>query len=178
MKTEILLSIGVFAASAVAQTVLNSGSGFGTLYYDVEDTDGCQFNFTFQNKGFVECNFLTSLSLDQMNTNYVVAMNHTLLAGDLAKYCGKKVIVTRNGIQSNLPLFIGDGCERCGSGLSTNTIWNPSGAPGLDFSYTVAQELDNNACFNGHFDVTWEIVNETLYNFDTNAPGQPTGPIN
>jgi hypothetical protein len=178
MKTQMLSAIGLFAASAVAQTVLNSGSGFGTLYYDVIDVDGCQDNFANQNLGFVECNFFTGLSLDEMNTDYVVAMNHTLLAGDLATYCGKRVIVTTNGVQSDLPLFIGDGCARCAGGPSTNTVWNPDGAPGLDFSYTVAQELNSNACFNGHFDLTWEIVDETLYNFDTNAPGQPTGPVN
>jgi hypothetical protein len=173
-----LSSIGVFAASTFAQTVLNSGSGFGTHYYDVEDVDGCQENFASQNGGFVQCNFFTGLSLDQMNTNYVVAMNHTLLASDLAKYCGKKVIATSNGVQSNLPLFIGDGCARCAGGPSTNTVWNPNSAPGLDFSYTAAQELYNNACFAGHFDITWEILDETIYNFDTNAPGQPIGPLN
>lgn len=178
MKTQILSSIGIFAASAAAQTVLNSGSGFGTLYYDISDVNGCQDDFSLQNEGFVECNFFTGLSLDEMNTDYVVAMNHTLLAGNLAKYCGKKVIVTSNGVQSDLPLFIGDGCARCAGGPSTNTVWNPNGAPGLDFSYTVAQELNSNACFAGHFPLTWEIVDETLYNFDTNAPGQPTGPVN
>ncbi|KAL6789565.1 hypothetical protein GGI42DRAFT_365766 [Trichoderma sp. SZMC 28013] len=169
MKARILSSIGVFVASTFAQAVLNSESGFGTLYYDVEDVYGCQNNFSIQNEGPVQCNFFTSLSLDQMNTNYVVAMNRTLLADDLAKYCGKKVIVTSNGVQSNLPLFIGDGCARCAGGPSTNTVWNPNGAPGLDFSYTVAQELNSNACFFGHFDITWGIVDETLYSFDTNG---------
>jgi hypothetical protein len=178
MKTQMLSSVGLFAASAVAQTVLNSGTGFGTLYYDVEDVNGCQDDFSNQNLGFVECNFSTGLSLDQMNTDNVVAMNHTLLAGDLAKYCGKKVIVTTNGVAHDLDLFIGDGCARCAGGSSTNTVWNPDGAPGLDFSFTVAQQLNSDACFFGHFDLSWEIVDETLYDFDTNAPGQPTGPVN
>ncbi|KAM0512091.1 hypothetical protein ACHAPE_009239 [Trichoderma viride] len=178
MKTQMLSSVGLFAASAVAQTVLNSGTGFGTLYYDVVDTDGCQDDFSNQNLGFVECNFSTGLSLDQMNTDNVVAMNHTLLAGNLAKYCGKKVIVTTNGVAHDLDLFIGDGCARCAGGSSTNTVWNPDGAPGLDFSFTVAQQLNSEACFFGHFDLSWEIIDETLYDFDTNAPGQPTGPVN
>lgn len=172
-----LSSVGLFVASAAAQTVLNSGTGFGTLYYDVLDPTGCQDNFVFQNEGFVECN-QGALSLDQMNTDNVVAMNHTLLAGNLAKYCGKKVIVTTNGVAHDLNLFIGDGCARCAGGPSTATAWNPDGAPGLDFSYTIAQQLNSNACFNGHFDLSWEIVDETLYNFDSNAPGQPTGPVN
>lgn len=178
MKTQILKSIGVFAASSFAQSVLNSGSGFGTLYYDVKEVNGCQYNFTFQNEGPVECNKFTPLRLDQMNTNYVVAMNHTMLKGDRARYCGKKVIVSSNGVKSNLPLYIGDGCVRCAGGPSTNAAWNPEAAPGLDFSYTVAQELNNNACSKGHFAITWEIVDETLYNFDSNAPGQPPGPVN
>lgn len=172
-----LSSVGLFVASAAAQTVLNSGNGFGTLYYDVEDPTGCQDNFVFQNEGFVECN-QAALSLDQMNTDNVVAMNHTLLAANPGKYCGKKVIVTTNGVAHDLDLFIGDGCARCAGGPSTATAWNPDGAPGLDFSFTIAQQLNSNACFNGHFDLSWEIVDETLYNFDSNAPGQPTGPVN
>ncbi|KAM0262587.1 hypothetical protein ACHAQJ_001632 [Trichoderma viride] len=178
MKTQILASIGLFAASAFAQAVLDSGTGFGTYYYDVEDVDGCQTDFSNQNLGDVECNFFTGLTLNEIDSNYLVAMNHTQIAANLAEFCGKRVVVTANGVQSNLPLFIGDGCARCGTGSKTNTVWNPNGAPGLDFSLSVLSELNSNACFAGHIDISWEIVDETLYDFDTNAPGQPTGPVN
>lgn len=178
MKTQVFASISLFAASVFSQAVIDSGNGFGTYYYDIEQVEACGDDFVNQNLGFVECNFFTGLSLDQINSNYIVAMNHTQIAGNLAQYCGKRVIVTANGVQSSLPLFIGDGCQRCGTGSRTNTVWNPNGAPGLDFSYSVLSELNSNACFAGHIDISWEIVDETLYDFDTNAPGQPTGPVN
>ncbi|TFA98342.1 hypothetical protein CCMA1212_009896 [Trichoderma ghanense] len=178
MKSQLLTSIGFLAASAFAQAVIDSGTGFGTYYYDVEQVEACGTSFANQNLGFVECNFSTGLSLDEIDSNYIVAMNHTQIAGNLAEYCGKRVVVTVNGVKSDLPLFIGDGCQRCGTGSRTNTVWNPNGAPGLDFSYTVLSELNNNACFAGHIDISWDIVDETLYNFDTNAPDQPAGPVN
>jgi hypothetical protein len=115
--------------------------------------------------------------LDQMDTNYVVAMNHTQLIGDIALYCGKRVIVSVNGVASDLPLFIGDGCERCGTGSANSDSWDPTAAPGLDFSYSVLSELSSNACSDGHIDITWEIVDETLYDFDTNAPNLSEGPV-
>jgi hypothetical protein len=104
-------------------------------------------------------------------------MNHTQLIGDMALYCGKKVIVSVNGVPSSLPLFIGDGCARCGTGSSSSGVWEPNGAPGLDFSYSVLSELSASACAAGHVSITWEIVDETLYDFDTNAPGSPEGPV-
>lgn len=71
-----------------------------------------------------------------------------------------------NGKTSNLPLFIGDGCERCGNGVP-NGGWNSVGAPGLDFSYSVLSELSAEACAAGHIDLSWEIVDEVLYKFNT-----------
>ncbi|OBT88433.1 hypothetical protein VE02_03293 [Pseudogymnoascus sp. 03VT05] len=122
------------------------------------------------------CSHIASLPLTEINSNYVVAMNNTLLGGDMAKYCGKKVVVSVNGVASDLPLFIGDGCERCGTGPSTSTTWEANGAPGLDFSYSVLNDLSGNACADGHIDISWEIVDETLYNFDTNGSGTTQGP--
>lgn len=171
-------SLMALGHSVLAQEVLNSGTGFGTYYYDVQETQACGTDFEYQNEGYVECSYYTALSLDQMNTDYVVAMNHSLLVEDLGYYCGKKVVVTVNGVQSDLPLFIGDGCQRCGTGSANSDVWNPNGAPGLDFSYTVLNQLSSSACAAGHIDISWEIVNETLYDFDTNAPGQPEGPVN
>ncbi|UKZ76883.1 hypothetical protein TrVFT333_004598 [Trichoderma virens FT-333] len=178
MKTETIASVGLFAKLALSQAVINSGNGFGTYYYDIKDRTGCGNNFANMNQGFVECNQFTGLSLNQINNNNLVAMNHTLLASNLGKYCGKKVVVSINGVPSSIPFFIGDGCERCGTGSSTNTVWNPNGAPGLDFSLSSLDALNPNGCFAGHINLSWQILDQTLYNFDTNAPGQPTGPVN
>ena len=166
------------AAGVAAQNTIYSGTGFGTYYYDMEQIQACGADFSLQNTGYLECNQVTGWTLDQANTNYVVAMNRTQLAADFAGLCGRKVVVTVNGVKSDLPLFIGDGCERCATGSSDNTVWNPTGAPGLDFSYSVLSEFSDLACQNGHIDLSWEILDETLYNFDTNAPGQPVGPVN
>ena len=143
----------------------------------MKQVQACGTDFSNQNLGAVECSNLAAVSLDDIDSNYVVAMNHTQLIGDMSLYCGKKVLVTVNGVQSNLPLFIGDGCERCGTGSSSDTTWNANGAPGLDFSYSVLSQLSSDACNDGHIDISWEIVDETLYNFDTNAPGSPEGPV-
>ncbi|KAL7940649.1 hypothetical protein V8C42DRAFT_336962 [Trichoderma barbatum] len=177
MKTTIA-SVGLFAKLALSQAVINSGNGFGTYYYDIEHPQSCFADFSNMNTGFVECNQFTGLSLNKINSNNLIAMNHTLLSKNLAKYCGKRVIVSVNGKASSTPFFIGDGCERCGTGSATNGQWNPNGAPGLDFSFTQLSALNSNACFAGHIDLSWQILDETLYNFDTNAPGQPTGPVN
>ncbi|KAK5988064.1 hypothetical protein PT974_12201 [Cladobotryum mycophilum] len=177
MNTYILAIVAFLQLGlpTLAQDVLTSGTGFGTYYYDIEKTEACGANFTFQNMGVVECNN-AALSLNQINSNYIVAMNHTELAGNFAKYCGKRVRVSVNGITYNQPLFIGDGCERCGTGPSSNNKWNAVGAPGLDFSYSVLSELSSSACHAGHIEISWEIINETLYGFDMNAAGEILGP--
>jgi hypothetical protein len=177
MKSQLIAAVSLFLALGIyAQDVIYSNNGFGTYYYDIEQIDACGADFEFQNLGDVECNQWTALTLDEIDSNYVVAMNNTQLASDFALYCGKRVVVTVNGVQSDLPLFIGDGCQRCATGSASNNVWNANGAPGLDFSYSVLSELSSLACDAGHISISWSIVDETLYNFDTNAPGQPTGP--
>jgi hypothetical protein len=162
----------LFTLGASAQSVIYSGQGFGTYYYDIEQVDACGTTFEYQNEGGVMCSSDTLLSLDQMNTDYVVAMNNTQIGADPSLYCGKRVVVSVNGQQSDLPLIIGDGCQRCGTGSSSSDTWNPEGAPGLDFSYTVLNELSRgNACNDGHIAISWEILDETVYNFDGSSSG-------
>lgn len=178
MKAQTTIAVGLlFTLRAYAQSTIYSGSGFGTYYYDIEQVQACSTDFSAQNTGPVECNFGTALSLNDVNSNYLVAMNHSQLVGDMATYCGKKVIVSVNGVPSSLPLYIGDGCERCGTGSSSSDVWDANGAPGLDFSLSVLSELSSNACADGHISISWEIVDETVFNFDTNAPGSPVGPV-
>ncbi|KAF3386439.1 hypothetical protein F1880_001217 [Penicillium rolfsii] len=166
----------LFALGASAQSVISSGEGFGTYYYDIEQVDACGTTFEYQNQGGVMCSSETLLSLNQMNTNNIVAMNNTQLGADPSLYCGKRVVVSVNGQQSDLQLFIGDGCQRCGTGSSTSDTWNAEGAPGLDFSYSVLDQLSGgSACNDGHMAISWEILDETIYNFDGSSSGFVSG---
>lgn len=176
MFQSTIAEVLLFILSASAQSVIFSGQGFGTYYYDIEQIDACGTTFEYQNQGGVMCSSETLLSLNQMETNYVVAMNNTQLGADPSKYCGKKVVVSVNGQQCNLPLFIGDGCQRCGNGSSTSATWNAEGAPGLDFSYSILDRLSGgSSCHDGHISISWEIVDETMYKFGGSSSGFASG---
>lgn len=155
-----------FIISASAQSVINSGQGFATEYYDIKDPHVCGWSYDTGNQGNVACNPLYGLSLNKINSNYLVAMNNTLLHTNLSLYCGKKVVVSFNGKPSSLPLFIGDGCERCSMGSSVSRIWNPTAAPGIDLSHEVLQALSGDACHAGHVEISWEVFDEQVYEFD------------
>ena len=157
------LSALALAAGASAQASLFKGQGFGTYYYDVQQTQACGTDFSNQNKGSVMCSWTKGRTLNDIGSDNLVAMSNAPLktADGRAKYCGKRVIVTVNGKKSNIPFFIGDGCERCAHG--SDTVWNPTGAQGLDFSYSQLTALSNEACAKGHIDIQYEIVDETLY---------------
>jgi hypothetical protein len=174
MKAQIIAVTGLLLTlRAHGQNIFFSGTGFRTYYYDLQQVDACSTLFTAQNTGQLECSLETALTLDQVNSDYVVVMNRTQLIGDMANYYEKKVIVSINGQPSSLPLFIGDGCERCAGGSALSNTWDPNNALNLDLSYTVLSELSSSACVNSHIDITWEIVDETLYNFDTNGSRTP-----
>lgn len=162
-----LASALLLAPSALAQDVLFSGNGFGTYYYDVFDMDGCATGYQGMEKQPVECSLEEFLALETINSDYLVAMNHTQLAADMGKWCGKRVIVSVNGVPSSMPFFIGDGCGRCSEGSADQATWDPAGAPGLDFSFAALNQLNSEACAKGHIDISWEIVDEQIYNFAT-----------
>lgn len=170
MKFQYTAAAGLFALGAAADSTIASGEGFGTYYYDIKEVDACGTSFSSQNQGGVMCSSETLLSLDKMNSNYVVAMNNSQIRSDPSKYCGKKVVVTVNGKKSDMPLFIGDGCQRCADGSAGSDTWNAQGAPGLDFSYSVLNELTGgSACDDGHAAISWEILDETIYDFATGS---------
>ena len=177
MKVQITVAAGLLSGvGARGQGTIFSGVGFGTYYYDVKHVDACGTSFAEQNKGPLECDSQTALSLDQVNSNYVVAMNHSQLVSDMATYCGKRVVVSVNGTPSDMPLFIGDGCARCAGGSASSETWNPVGAPGLDFSYSVLNELSRGVeCTDGYIPISWEIMDDTIYKFGTNGAGIPQG---
>jgi hypothetical protein len=75
-----------------------------------------------------------------------------------------QVIVYVDGVASDLPFFIGDGCERCAEGSPDATTYSPSGAPGLDFSYPALNTLSGgDACNDGYIEISWEITNTLIY---------------
>ncbi|KAL7940319.1 hypothetical protein V8C42DRAFT_337845 [Trichoderma barbatum] len=154
------------AAITCAYKTIYSGTGFGTYYYDVNQPQSCGTDFALQNGGNVMCSN-SALPLTAINSNYLVAMNNSQLAENPDIYCGKAVKVSANGVLLDLPLFIGDGCERCGKGSSSNIEWNWQGAPGLDFSCSVLNMLQADAYNAGHINITWEITDEVLFNFIT-----------
>ena len=158
---------------AHAQTAIYSGTGFGTYYYNIGQTNACGSDFAAQNEGFVECSPLAALSLNQINSEYLVAMNHSQLVGNMAKYCGKSVIVSVDGVPSSLPLFIGDGCKRCRAGSSSHM--GSKRCSGVDFSYSALSDLSANACTDGHISISWKIMDETLYDFYTDETGSLRG---
>ncbi|KAI7975650.1 hypothetical protein EIK77_004005 [Talaromyces pinophilus] len=167
MKVQTILASLALTIGVYSHSVIYEGSGWGTYYYDVEDTDVCGSNFADINGGDVTCGWFTAATLNQVNSDYLVAMNVTQLEDDLTQYCGMQVIVYVNGVESNLPFFIGDGCKRCSEGSPTQTTWNQYGAPGLDFSYTALKELaSGHACNDGYMEISWEIVDNKLYSFD------------
>lgn len=156
-----------FTRAVSGQSIISEGKGFGTYYFDVDSINACRTTFENITNGGVRCGHTTLLSLNDLSTNSVVAMNNTQLGADLALYCGKRVIVSVNNQELDIPLFIGDGCERCSVGSSFAKEWNPDGAPGLDFSYTVLNKLaGGKACDAGYIDIAWKIVDETLHPFD------------
>jgi hypothetical protein len=176
MKTEMIAAAGLLATAAKADSIF-SGTGFGTYYYDIDSPSACSTDFSVANTGQVECSLTQVYTLEDVNSEYLVAMNHSQLISDMGSYCGKKVVVTVNGVQSDLPLFIGDGCERCSQGTPDQGTWQPDGSPGLDFSFSVLDQLSSQACDAGHIDISWEIVDETLYTFDYDGSGTPQGPV-
>jgi hypothetical protein len=159
-------------SSRAQQNTIYSGTGFGTYYYDMQQVDVCGQSLAGVNAGPVKCQN-SNLALNDINSNYLVAMNITQLGGNMALYCGKKVVVTSlNGqpVSTDLPLYIGDGCERCSEGSAAeDQTWNSNGSPGLDFSYSVLNQLSGGSGCDGHFAVTWEILDEQLYEFDTDT---------
>lgn len=166
MMTRFFAAAGLLLASTASASTVFKGEGFGTYYYDMEQVQTCGTDFEYQNMGVVRCSPQVGQTLDAINSNYIVAMNNTQLGEDLDKYCGKKVVVTIDGKTSDLPLFIGDGCQRCGTGSPDSTTWEATGAPGLDFSYSVLNELSGGAaCNDGHAAISWEITDETIHEF-------------
>lgn len=142
---------------------LYSGSNiYGTFYYDIRGAV-CPGIITFpENDGYPSCASFApgpnQLTLRQLNSNNVIAIDNNLLGSNRAKYCGKKVIVTYNGQQITAPdggdFFVWDGCAACIGG----TI--------IDFSLSGLQRVTANACTVGKVPgVSFRVVDVVVRQF-------------
>lgn len=114
----------------------------GSYYYDVKNPS-CPGAKGLAS-GYGICASVTPGSnqqtLQQMNTNNIVALDANFFGGwsQRSKWCGKQVVISRNGKQINPP----DG--------GNWFIWDSCGTPGrMDFSFTGLQQFDSNACQDG-----------------------------
>lgn len=90
----------LFILGTATQEELSNGASFGTYYSDIRHMDACGASFAAQNVSPLECESQVSLSLVQVNSKYVVAMDHNQLISYKPKYCGKRVVLIVNGKQS------------------------------------------------------------------------------
>ncbi|OKL59066.1 hypothetical protein UA08_05608 [Talaromyces atroroseus] len=163
MKAQTIVAAAAALFGITAKATF-SGTGFGTWYYDLEESEICGYDVSSLNNGNALCGWYTARTLEQVGSEYLVAMNDTQLKEDLTGYCGMQVIVTVNGVTSDLPFFIGDGCQRCSEGSPDATTYSESGAPGLDFSYPALNALSGGeACDDGYIEISWEITDNKIY---------------
>ena len=130
----------------------------GTFYYDVHDACGKQP----ETDGYPACASFTpgpnQKTLRQTGSNSAIAINANLVAGNRAKYCGKKIRVHHNGKEVHAPgggdFFVWDGCAAC----QQDTI--------IDFSASGLRMLDRDACNKGVIQgVSWVVTDEQVHKF-------------
>ncbi|EED22718.1 hypothetical protein TSTA_062060 [Talaromyces stipitatus ATCC 10500] len=168
--------IAIFILLAInlcqSHQLISSGEGFATYYYDIKQPDACHISLSNMNSIPMQC----GPSADDVNSNYIVAINLTQLNLDMTFYCGKQVIIPINDKISTLLLFVGDGCKRSGGGSPSSDTWNSEAASRLDLSYSVLDELaDGAACGKGYIRITWEIRDVLLYDFNSNVSRSQQG---
>lgn len=150
-----------------AQKIIAEGKGYGTMYYDVVSPKVQHYDWSVANSGALQCSFSTKISLDDVHSNYIIAINATELRQNRNKYCGKRVIVDVGGVTSDKQFFIGDGCKHCALDTKSGK-YNPHGAPGLNFSYLALMELSCDAYAKGNIEIGWKIVDEEVHSFPVN----------
>ena len=136
-------------------SVLSSGSGSGTYYYDVHSNYCPQdSNGYAENNGYGYCEpwqHSGAKTLAQEGTNNIVAIDANLLSANRAGLCGKVVKVFANGKQVSAPdggdFFVWDGCQAC------------IGGGRIDFSVSGLKKVNGGACDLGVVPgVTWQIM--------------------
>jgi len=138
---------------------LYQGSGWGTFYYDYTGKSCPGFPPYAENKGYPTCTSFDPAKfkqLDQYGTNNIVAIDAGVLGADRAKYCGKEIVIYKNGVRvPGGPYVVFDGCDACRGGL------------GIDFSLTALNNIDNgNACNDGKVSgFTWQVTTNQIIPF-------------
>jgi len=142
--------------------VILSGTASATYYYDLRTScPGDPFPYP-ENKGYPRCTSNDPAyykTIEQYGSNNIIAIDNTLLNGDgRAKFCGKKVIVEKDGVRVNAPdggdFFVWDGCFAC------------IGGGKIDFSVSGARQIDANACMLGVIPgVKYTVTNEQVLAF-------------
>lgn len=85
MRRQITAAASIlYIPLVLALKTIYYGTGFGTYYYDITQVEACGSDFASQNTGAVECSFPTPLWLDQINSEYIVAKNHSQLIEDMS----------------------------------------------------------------------------------------------
>jgi hypothetical protein len=161
-------------ASTIQAADILTGAGDATFYYDINGGGTCGpvngINSFPETGGYCMCEGTNPNPhiLSDYGTDNIVAMPNQLLGGNLAQYCGKKVIPSINGVAMDLGLFIWDGCEACNAN------------DGLDFSSTVFGELFGaDRCAEGRIsgELTWVITDEQVIPFDSANGGGTTATL-
>jgi hypothetical protein len=138
--------------------VLYSGTGLGTYYYDYIGKTCNGDAFYQENNGYTQCESFTpgpfQKQLKDRQNNNIVAIDNLLLSTDRQKYCGKRVIVSHNGIPINNTFVVWDGCVAC------------QGGKRLDFSVSELLNIEPDACRIGIVpNISWKVVDEVVIPF-------------
>ena len=162
-RTLTTIAVLFLGAQTVAADDLLTGAGDATFYYDVNGAGTCGpangISSYAETDGYGMCEWYNPnpRTLRDYGTNNIVAMPNQILGGNLATYCGKKVIVSIDGQErDDLNLFIWDGCEAC------------NGNDGLDFSSTIFGDLfGEGRCGEGRIqgELSWRITDEQVQGF-------------
>jgi hypothetical protein len=86
MKATVI-SAAAAALFGITAQATSSGTGFGTYYYDLVNSDPCGISVEALNTGDALCGWYTAKTIEQVGSEYLVAMNDTLLKSDLTAYC-------------------------------------------------------------------------------------------
>lgn len=141
---------------------LYSGSGSATYYYDVKTSCPQDPNGYPENDGYPTCASFTKgpdqLTLRQLGSNNVVAIDRDFLKTRRDSLCGKAITVMVNGQKVTPPdkgeFFVWDGCEACVGGVRA------------DFSVSGARNVNPDACGRGVVPgISWKVSDTQVRKF-------------
>lgn len=88
MKAQTIVAATAAIFSLGVQATF-SGTGFGTFYYDINANDGdaCGDDLASFDNRDVTCGWRIARTADEVDSDYMVAMNVTQLEAGLSTYC-------------------------------------------------------------------------------------------